>query len=274
MFTLIACESETAAAPTPTFDLSFLPSPQPLPTAARRDYEPTRLSNIGQNNATAAALPSGGELPPLAVGTQSDEARQSVIVTAADGANLVGELYANPAGARGTGILFIAPDRGGWLDLPLRLQADGYTILSMDLRATMDTAVLPGDFEAMIGALALAGTVDPGRIIVVGAEGGADMGLIGCGVNALCDALAMFSPVDESIMDSATLRYNPRPVFLAVGREDAAFAVGEAVRASARGTMTYEAIPGAGRGTGLLVAQPSLTDRLREWLDGIVASIE
>jgi len=264
--TLAGCESETAAAPTPTYDLSFLPSPLPLPTAQPSDYEPTRLSNIGQNNATAAALPSGGELPPLQVGTQSGETRQSVVVTAADGANLVGDLYANPSGERGTGVLFIAPDRGGWLDLPLRLQAQGYTVLSMDLRATTDTAVLLGDFQAMLGALAAAGTVDPGRIVVVGAEMGADMGLIGCGANALCDALAMFSPVDSSVMDSATLRYNPRPMFLAVGRDDAAFIVGEAVRASARGTMTYQSIPGAARGTGLLVAQPALTDQLRNWL--------
>lgn len=261
---MAACDN---VVPVPT-DVPTLSGPTLEATAVFRpdiqSEDPGATRGLGQNDLTAASVPSGAELPPLAVGTADPETTFiTVQITAADGMQLIGDLYANLANERVPGVLLIAPDRAGWLDLPLRLQAAGYTALAMDLR---EGGAL-GDFETMIRALSEAGTVDPGRIAVIGAEGGADLALTGCANNLLCDAAVLFSPVQQAAVRAATFGFNPRPLFLSAGTSDAASTVIDSIRAVATGTLVVEPVSGSARGTGLLSAQPNLVTALIDFLD-------
>ena len=225
--------------------------------------EPTQRLFLGQNNATAASLPSGGELPPLALETSAvGSPRQSVQVTAGDGTLMVGDLYMAPGGDVAPGVVILAPDRTAWMDLPLRLQQAGFTAMAMDLRS----GAAFGDVDAMLRALTQMALVDAGRMGIIGAEAAADLSLVACAQGSPCDALVMLSPVQQEIVNSAILEYNPRPLFMSAGEDDAAFGVTELLRASVRGTLGYEPVPGASRGAALIQEQPSLGDSIIEWL--------
>jgi hypothetical protein len=263
---LAACDN---AAPTltPTRVLSaptLEASATVLPLMQER--EPTLSVNAGQNDPTAAALPRDSELPPLESTLVPGETRQSIAITAPDGTQMQGDLYASATGERSPAILMLAPDRGAWLDLPLRLQARGFSVIAMN--ATAGSSNLPtGEFGAMLQALSQLSSVDPGRIAVVGAEGGADAALTGCAADLLCDALVLLSPTDAVGAENAMLRYNPRPIFLAAGEGDPGLSVIARLRDAARGTVGYETVAGSARGTGLITAQPALGDAIIDWLE-------
>ncbi len=230
--------------------------------------EPTRLLYVGQNDPTAAALPRDSELPPLAAGTVAPgETHQPIQITAPDGTQLSGDLYVSPTQDLSPGILMLNADNDAWLDLPLRLQNRGYTVLAMPLRpeTSANTATALGDFQSMIQALAQ--VADPGHLGVVGGEIGADMALAGCAVEPLCDALVLLTPTNLDIAQNTIIRYNPRPIYLAVARDDSAnFGIVEFLRGSARGEVGYDPVEGQSRGALLLQSAPPLSDRLIEWL--------
>jgi hypothetical protein len=78
--------------------------------------------------------------------------------------------------------------------------------------------------------------------------------------------LVMLSPAQETTVTGAILQYNPRPLFMSAGQDDAAFAITELLRASVRGTLGYEPVPGSSRGVALLQSSPSLGEHIIEWL--------
>jgi len=230
----------------------------PLPTA-----QPTVLRNIGQNDLTAAAVPSGGALPPLEMPGQTvDAAAQTVAITLGDGVLAVGELYPNPGGTRVPGVLLLAGQRTVWRDLPLRLQGAGYTVLSVDVRAG---AAVMGDLITLLDALTEVSTVDPGRIAVLGVAAGADAALAGCAADLRCDALALIG-LTAAAQPDTIVQYNPRPLLLIHGTDADAAAVAGQIRADARGAVRYEAVAGNADGAALLEQQPALVDVLIEWL--------
>ena len=264
LFAFAACDN-IAPTPTPTRPLSgptLEASPTVLPLVQAQ--EPTQLLYVGQNDPTAAALPRDSELPPLAAGTIAPgQTRQPIQITAPDGTQLQGDLYVSPTGDLSPGILMLAVDSAAWLDLPLRLQQGGFSVLVMPLRpntpASSDTA--QGDFEAMLQALGQVG--DPGHLGVIGAEAGADLALAGCSAQALCKALALLTPTDQNIAQLSITGYNPRPLFLAVSQTDSAgFALAEYLRGMARGEVGYAPVDAQERGSALLQARPVVGDKL------------
>lgn len=263
---LAACDNlSPSIQPTRTLSAPTLAA-SPVVRPYAQEQEPTALVNAGVNDPTAAALPRDSDLPPLLEGTMiPGESRQPISVTAPDGAILAGDLYAAPTVARPPGVLMLAPDRAAWLDLPLRLQAQGFTVLAVNNRGGGNSNLATGDFGALLNALSQ--VVDPGRLAVVGAESGADEALAGCAAEQLCDALAVFSPLDATLISSAILRYNPRPLFIAAGTGDGAFGVAQTLNSMARGALRFEAIESAARGAGLILAQPALGDALIAWLE-------
>jgi hypothetical protein len=261
--TLAACDNPPVPI-TPSYALSgptLEPSAEFFPVV--QTSVPTQQRLIGQNNPTAASLPSGGEMPPLAVGTSEiGNPRQAVQVTAGDGTQMNGDLYMAFSETPAPGLLMLAPDRTAWVDLPLRLQAAGFTVMAMDLRPN----AVVGDVDAMLRALTQMETVDAGHMGVIGAEAGADLALVACAQGSPCDALVMLSPAQETTVTGAVLQYNPRPLFMSAGEDDAAFAITELLRASVRGSLSYEPIPGSARGTALLQSDPSLGETIIDWL--------
>jgi len=264
LFLMAACDPITLT-PIPTRALSgptLAPSPVVRPQLPTN--EPFEFNGPGNSNPTAAAVPAGGDLPPLAVGTSVAE-RQGVQVTTLDGVVLAADLYQSGFD-RLPGILMIAPDRSGWQDLPARIEAAGYTVLAVDLRDSSNT----GDFEAMIQELSNVGSVDPARIFVIGAEGGADLALLGCAADLLCDAAALISPTQQDALVNAMATYNPRPLFIAAARDDlTAFAVLQALQVNAQGPLVFSPLDSGGRGTALLQTHPDLGDAIIQWLKGL-----
>lgn len=270
LFTLVllllaACDNATPLPTiTPTRALTG-PTLQASPVVRGELPTESPLQEIGVNDPTAAAMPSGGELPPLVVGTSSPgELKQPIQITTGEGRMLNGDLYA--AGVdRVPGLLMLAPDSSQWLDLPLRLQAAGFTVLTMNV----DSGTTLADFAAMLRSLSDAGTVDPGQIGVVGAEMGADIALTGCATELLCDVVALVSPTQHDPLLVAMQRYNPRSIFLAAGQDDTtSYAAVQAIADYAQGEAALETGSGAGRGALLIQANPTIGDRLIEWLRG------
>jgi hypothetical protein len=223
--------------------------------------EPPERRSAGQSDPTAAALPVGAELPPLIVGTPAFGSQpQTVQITTPNGV-IDGTLYPNPDNARAPGVLMLAADRAGWSSFPLRLQAAGYTVLSVNL-LTPDSLAL----NSLIQALIQVNTVDPGRLVVIGADAAAGAALIGCAVEPLCDALALLQP--EGAPTEALYRYNPRPLWIAAYAGSSP--TSEAIRAGATGDavfLTPNAVAGSPT-NGQTLIQPPLDDQLIAWIGG------
>jgi dienelactone hydrolase len=258
---------------------SFQPAPTITPTRALtgptleaspvvRGELPTDVPAgqfVGVNDPTAAAQPARGDLPPLVIGTsEAGSIKQTIQITVGEGRTLTGDLYAL-GDQRVPGLLMLAPDSSQWLDLPLRLQAAGFTVLVMNV----DAATTGEDFSAMLRSLSEAGTVDPSSIGVIGAEGGADLALTGCAADLLCDVVALVSPTQQEPLLIAMQRYNPRAIFLAAGDQDAvSLAAVQAIQEYAQGEAALETGTGAGRGALLVQANQAVGDQLIDWLRG------
>jgi hypothetical protein len=253
---------------------SDVPTPIPTRTLSGPTTEPTPVFypdlptpdavNPGISDPTAAALPRDAELPPLVL--ESGAGIESIQLTAGDGALLTGDLYPALSGERAPGILLIAPDGAAWGDFALRLRERGYTVLSMHMRANAPL----GDAIAMLQGLATAGSVDPGRIGVVGAEIGADLALVMCAGDLLCDALAMITPIDARGVGYLS-SYLPRPLWMSAAQDDPAFTIAERFQATAPNGFTFISAAGAERGGRLIAADSALADALIGFLAGAVA---
>jgi hypothetical protein len=126
-----------------------------------------------------------------------------VQITSGDGAQLPGSLY-QAGGERLPGVLLLARDTTSWGDFPAHLQAAGFTVLAMPLRQPPTTA----DFHAIMQAFSVVGAVNPGRIGVVGAEEGADLALIGCAAELLCDTVVLLTPLGGDTLLNIIAGYN------------------------------------------------------------------
>jgi hypothetical protein len=244
-----------------------LTGPTTVPSPVFRGELPTEGPQFtGQNDPTAAAMPSGGDLPPLPVGsTSAGGVQQGIAITGSDGHILTGDLYAGGGGLRVPGLLMLAPDSAEWLDIPLRLQAAGFTVLTM----STDEVVSTGDVSAALQSLKDFNTVDPGRMGVIGAQNGADLALLSCSVELLCDVVALISPTQHDPLLIAMQRYNPRSIFVAAGESDSTgIAAARSLEDYAQGPARLETAPGAQRGALLIQANPNIGDRLIEWLQG------
>ena len=264
---LAACD----AAPTPTPTAGRViegATIEASPTFFPRQptYVPFDEYFAGQNDPTAAALPAGGALPPLAVGVPLEVSgtpapgKHTIQITGMDGTQLAGDFYDTP-GERLPGVLLLAPDRTAWGDFPVKLNAAGFAVRSMDWR---ESGLL--DFTVMLQALN-SGDADPANLAVIGANAGADVALLGCAGDMLCDTALLLSPGGDPALVNAMLAYNPRPILLAASEDDpVAYAAITAIQAAASGAVQFQPFTGAGSGAAMLANRPDLGDLLIAWL--------
>jgi hypothetical protein len=225
--------TDAAVTPTQEYVLSaptLAPSPV-VASIARPEALPTPVAGI--NDPTYAALPSGGELPLLPVGTTDPASVSAAIrVSALDGALLDGELFTHVNDdTRYPAALLVATDRTVWGDLPQALRDGGFTVLSMTLRP--DKAV--DDLLAMIAAFNQMNLVDPSRILVLGAGEAAGGVLSGCAAGVPMDALGLIGPA--AAPPGAALQCR-KPLLLAAAPSDPANAVVQQIRAESRSPLT------------------------------------
>lgn len=267
LFALTACDL-VGVSPTitPTRALSG-PTLAPSPTIVIQSSDQLGNDTAGQNDPTAAALPGGANLPPVAISTTS-AGTQTVSITLDDGALVSGMLYSLGT-TRVPGVLLIGGAPDAWGDFPLRLQSAGFTVLLVQMRQPSTVA----DFRTILFSLSEVGTVNPGHIGVVGAEDGADLALQGCADNLLCDTAVLLSPVSQDALLNVIGTYNPRPLFLAASQNDAqSFPVVQALQAAATGELLVPTLDNTGRGAAMLTANPTLGDQIIQWLQKQLAS--
>ncbi len=256
-----ACETVTPPTLTPTTALS---GPTLAASPVIRPVLPTEIPAdaiaIGQNNPTAAALPSGGEMPPVALATAiPGSTHQIVQISLADGGRLEGDLYQS-GDERVAGVVILATDRAAWGDFPAQVQASGLTVLVISLSSVED-------FQTVLQAFTAVGTVDPAHIGVVGAGETADLALLGCAADLLCDTAALLSPLAREALLNVMTAYNPRPLMVAASEDDAqSFAVAQAVQESASGEVLFQPFTSAGQGTAMLENRPDLGELVVTWL--------
>ncbi len=273
---LAACDALTPTVPTltPTRAISG-PTREFTPTIDARP--PTRdveavVGAPGQNSDDTANIPAESNAPPFSVtplpGAAPPPGNSSLVqITLEDGTVLLGALYEAPTNPATLipppGVLLLAPDREGWGDLPGRLNDAGLTVLAVEPRAGSTSA----DISTMLQAFSALNSVDVGSIGVIGAEVGADLALIGCAVNVLCDTLALITPLNADLLLNLMVDYNPRALLIAAGEDDEpGDAAASALIQAATPESGYQRFSGRARGTALVAAEPTLVSLLVEWM--------
>lgn len=256
---LAACDAAGPTA-TPTREFSaptLAPTPTiPILTSDELYADP----EVGLMDLTAAALPRDSVLPPVALNTPEPGGAAVVQVLLADGSFVAADLYERGT-ARLPGVLMMGPDRAAWGLLPLQLQSAGFTVMVVDVQTVTRLA----DVDTLLMALSEAGTVDPALMSVIGAGPGADLGLLVCAANRICDALVMLSPLARDTLLNVLPQYNPRPLLVAAAADDPE-AQQAAVALAAAGVNVLRRETASGRGTSLLQIDPGLSDEIIDWL--------
>ena len=256
---LTACvPSQARETLTPTRGLSapaLQASPSPVILSSDELYKDDGAF-IGQSNPTVAALPVDGDLPPVRVGDSGNV----VDVVLEDGSILFGDLYQNGT-ERLPGILLVGSDRASWGTLPLELQTAGFTVL------VMETGLIPQaqQVETMLRTFINVGTVDPSRIGVIGEAQGADIVMLACAVNELCDVIALLSPLSRDTLLNVIPSYGTRPILVASSNQDSeAYPTALMLSQTAQGATRFIETS-AGRGSGLMQFKPDLSSELVTW---------
>ena len=244
-------------------------SPPTLTPAPRWDPRPTIqvLSSeelygddsraIGLTSPSLASFPAGAVLPPVPIGNSE---RGVTVLLDAD-TTISGELYQR-GGIRQPGILLLGADASGWKSLPKQLAQNGFVVLVLET----DRLTHARQVETMLQSLIAIPGVDAGSIGVIGEGRAADLALLGCAVNSLCDALALLSPQSRATLLNMIPSYGDRPLWLAAAANDSeSYGTASALAEAARGeAVLVEATEG--RGASLLQIQPDLADHLVQWL--------
>jgi len=278
MVVLTACGPLTPDPPTPTPTRALSgPTIEPSPTVINffpTEIPPNAPPGLGQSIPEAERIPFNSSLPPLNVTPNADQTRrgaQLVQITLAGGRTVTGELYVNdPLDLEGVliqqrlpGLLLVGAPPVAWDPLPAQLRDFGYTVFVVDLGQTATSE----DFSLAMNAFSEDENVNPGLMAAIGVDDGADLTLIGCALEALCDAAVLISPRSRATLLNVLPDYNPRPLIV-FASEDASdtFDTALALQDAAQGSFSLQAFPGDANGLGLIDNESTLGEIIRQWL--------
>lgn len=255
-------------------DVVFGPEPSPTPTSEYPDVPPSptpdiRFPTVYYNG--EVPIGDGITLPELA-GLPADsgvateialpriERPLLITVTLRDGHSLNAEAYVGRAGM--AGIALVGATFEAWGGLPVILRDAGYTVLTVEGQLGIDAAELSAVFDT----LAVQPDVDASRLFVIGVEDGANVALVGCATQSRCVGAVLITPAELPSLTDAARSMGPRPILLAVSREDSASVqAADVVRQTAQNAV-LQVFDEAGRGTQILNTRPDFVRLLREWL--------
>ena len=209
---IAACDVINPPAPTLTPTLSFsAPTIAPSPTVFIQDSDALfgNQDAVGQNDLTAASLPSDGDLPPLVV-TALAGGGGSVQLVLDDGFVLSGNLLQQGTD-RLPGLLLVSGGIDAWGDIATTLHDDGYTVLVTD---SAEGRPQVSDMRTLLVGLSELGTVDPSRMVVFGIGEGGDIAYAGCAINLICDATLIVNPTGSAALTESIATYAERPLFV------------------------------------------------------------
>ncbi len=277
---LAACQQDDTPAdptrtPTPPI-LAASPTVDPiLPT-----NDPYSGAAVGLSNPTQAGLAAEGE-PEIPLPTRTPgqpQATLPVVITVADGLALRGTLF-NPA-YRPAPIVVLLPeerlDRSSWDALAARLQADGYAVLTVDLRGygetggRVDWSLAPADIQAVLELIKQLSGIDPARLTLVGSSISANLALRGCADVSYCHSVVLLSPgLDYRGLTAADAmaRLGARPVLIIASQNDENNP-GDSVALDGMATGAHQLIlyPAAGHGMAMFTAEPATLDTIVNWI--------
>lgn len=261
-------------------DIAFGPEPTPTPTAAFGELAPSPTFDIhpptdlpvgvplnmeGLNNPTAAAMAAQAAfLPEMAT---PDLTVRPVLITIPlpSGVQLNGELWL--PGGSAPAVLLLGSTFEGWGGFPAILRDAGYAVISIEGDLQGDTI---SNIRAIFDAVAVQPGVDPARLIVIGAQNGADSGLQGCSADSRCLGTVLLSPQNAAVLEAVMPAYNPRPILVTASQEDSAsLRAAERIRLAATGSAILQPFEGAGRGVQILANRPDMIALVITFLDTV-----
>lgn len=242
-------------APSPTPISLKLPTRAPSNLSAEALYADT-TRHSGVTSFRFASLPAGAVLPPAPTG--NSELDVTVLLDART--TIRGELY-QTGGAAFPAILILGGETASWGALPHKLSQAGFVVLALQI----GPATPARHIDLMLRSLIALPAVNAGAIGLVGEGRSADLAMLGCAVNTLCDALALFSPTSRATLLNMIPSFGARPLWLSASRSESA--------SHAAALSLSQALPGqakfveldSGFGAELLDAAPELADQLVNW---------
>lgn len=214
------------------------------------------LRHLGVTTADLASLPAGAILPPA----PSRDSERGVSLLLDNRTTISGELYRQSV-QLAPALMLMGAEISAWGSLPHQLSAAGFVVLVL----RTDPLMPARQVDAMLQSLIAIPGVNAGAIGLIGEARSADLAMLGCSVNSLCDALALFSPTSRATLMNMLPSYGERPLWLAAGRSDSrSHAAALALYQGLRGQAHFVELDN-GRGLDLLRAEPSLADQLVDW---------
>lgn len=259
---LAACDAALPA-PTPTVEIP------PLAASPTFDIRPpTEIPpNADLTPGPGMNIPEAASAPGDGVVIQPNQTvemlyRPQILALAVSAGNAAAELWLSDQGA--PGVLLVSAPQADWMGLPAALHELGFSVLSVE-------TPLPGspeDLTLMLNSLITLGAVDTGRITVIGAEGGADLALLGCAVDARCATAILLSPREEQALVAVMRDYNPRPLMIVASLDDLpSMRAAEALRSAASGDTLVQPLDSVGMGTTMLARRPDLQTLIITWMN-------
>ncbi|KXK48929.1 MAG: hypothetical protein AELANPGJ_01527 [Anaerolineae bacterium] len=257
-------------------DVAFGPEPTATPTSAFPDLAPSPTIDIhppteiaddgplfleGVTNPTAAALPADSAFLP-SMPTPDLSNRPILIETVlSSGVSVNGEVWL--PGGRAPGVVLFGATFEQWAGFPSQLRQAGYSVVVFQ----WSRSITADDIAALVNAAALQPGVDPARVILIGAEAGADFALVACAGDSRCLGSVLLSPQSAENADAVMQAYNPRPILLAASEVDSAsLRTANTLRQLATGSALLQPFDDAGRGTQILFNRPDMVTLILEFL--------
>lgn len=224
----------------------------------------------GQNNSTAAPLPSRGGLPPIMRATAVGGLPARIEIFLTDETSVVGELYSTgDALLRGPGLLLLGSETTLWGTTGVQARASGITVLMIPLPQTP----APTDLNTLLTALSELPTVDPSRVGVVVQGPDTDLLFAECAALPLCDFAGLIGPHDRDLLINAFRTYSPRPLLLVVGENDAASTTAAVALVSAAPQATTRYITRRAVSDDLLQNDTALVTDLVGWISTALVAV-
>lgn len=232
-----------------------LPSPAAFAPSAEAQYT-DNTRHTGVTSYSFASLPAGAILPPAPSG--ASERGVTLLLDART--TIPGELYRRGAQSE-PAILILGAEVSAWGSLPLQLSQAGFVVLALQIGPTTPARQV----DLMLQSLIAIPGVNAGAIGIAGEARSADLAMLACSVNTLCDALALFSPTSRDTLLNMMPSFGGRPLWLAASRNDSeSYAAALALSQAASGQAQFIEAAG-GRGADMLNAQTELADQLVAW---------
>jgi esterase/lipase len=282
LLAVVGCDTDLPPEPTLTPTLVIVPaSPTVAPVVP--SIPTTEGGNVNQLDFTPRApeLSGGnpGGLPTTVTPTPAPtESTLPVQFAAPDGLVIASTLYPAPSRPAPTVLLLhmAGSNRTAWNPLAQQLQATGFNVVAIDLRGHGDTGgaidwpKAQQDIGAVLTRLNTLPGVDRQRLLIVGANIGANLGLNVCAVTLNCKSVVLLSPaLDYQGIKTADAmsRYAKRPILIVASRSDSpSGAESAALDKLAQGEHKLQLYDGSAHGTALLAAHPDLLVLIVEWL--------